>query len=74
MDQDDAGYGYASEDVCDIDSCIGLVRRSVSVHIFQRPRPVTVLAQSRKAIEESLLEGPFAKVREGTPARNSDIL
>ena len=34
MDQDDAGYGYASEDVCDIDSCIGLVRRSVSVHIF----------------------------------------
>ena len=40
----------------------------------QRPKPVTVLTQSRKAIEESLMEGPFAKVREGTPARNGDIL
>ena len=50
------------------------VRHVLVTEQQQRPRPVTVLAQSRKAIEESLLEGPFAKVREGTPARNSDIL
>ena len=32
MDQDDAGDGYASEDVCDINSCIGFIRRSISIH------------------------------------------
>ena len=49
------------------------VRHVLATEQHQSPKPVTVLAQSRMAIEESLM-GPFAKVREEIAARNGDIL